>query len=263
MLCTMAVGIDDDIGEGFSDGEECRGHQAIIAGFREQGECRATMGAMHERRDDDSDANREGRGPTSEPQASPAPATVPAPKSHYQLPTRKNTSLRNMIWALGLTMLIVVAVGIGFFGVGSDQSREPLPNTEVDLAQTAERAQESAPYPVVVPAAGEEWAVRSVRFTDAPDRWEVRYSSPQRHLVTMVQAPEISAPMLSASFPGAVEGEEQEIAGVPCRVLSGGTDDEPHAGLSCAGDGWGLLIHGATELEELQELAEAAITSID
>ena len=162
-----------------------------------------------------------------------------------------------------LALLIVVVVGIGFFGVGSDQSREPLPNTDVDLAQTAERAQESAPYPVVVPAAGEEWAVRSVRFTDAEDRWEVRYSSPQRHLVTMVQAPEISAPMLSASFPGAVEGEEQEIAGVPCRMLSGGTDDEPHTGLSCAGDGWGLLIHGATEPEELRELAEAAITSID
>lgn len=224
---------------------------------------RVTMGAMHQRRDDESDANRVGSGPTSEPQASQVPVTPPAPTSPYRRPTKKNTSLRNMIWALGLTMLIVVAVGIGFFGVGSDQSREPLPNTEVDLAQTAERAQESAPYPVVVPAAGEEWSVRSVRFTDAEDRWEVRYSSPQRHLVTMVQAPEISAPMLSASFPGAVEGEEQEIAGVPCRVLSGGTDDEPHAGLSCAGDGWGLLIHGATEPEELRELAEAAITSID
>lgn len=249
------------------------------------------MGAMHERRDDDSDANRRAGEPTREaggstldaggptldaggstldtdgsdrePKDSAVPATAPARKSHYQLPSRKNTSLRNMIWALGLTMLIVVAVGIGFFGAGSDQSREPLPNTEVDLAQTAERAQESAPYPVVVPAVGEEWAARSVRFTDPEDRWEVRYSSPERHLVTMVQAPEVSAPLLSSSMPGAVVQGEQEIAGVPCQVLSGGTDDQPHAGLSCTGDGWGLLIHGATDLEELQELVEAAITSID
>lgn len=224
---------------------------------------RVTMGAMHQRRDDESDANRVGSGPTSEPQASQVPVTPPAPTSPYRRPTKKNTSLRNMIWALGLTMLIVVAVGIGFFGVGSDQSRETLPNSEVDLEQTAERAQQSAPYPVAVPAVGEQWAVRSVRFTDAEDRWEVRYSSPERHLVTMVQAPEVSAPMLSASLPGAVEKEEQQIAGAPCQVLTGGTDDEPLTGLSCTGEGWGLLIHGATELEELQELAQAAITSID
>lgn len=38
MLTTRAVGVDDDVGEGFSGDEECRGHRSIIAGFAVPGE---------------------------------------------------------------------------------------------------------------------------------------------------------------------------------------------------------------------------------
>src|SRR5690625_1200962 len=63
------------------------------------------MGVMHERPEDS------------------APAPQPAPKSSYELPNRKNTSLRNILWALGLTMAIVVVVGISFFGAGASPNR--------------------------------------------------------------------------------------------------------------------------------------------
>lgn len=192
----------------------------------------------------------------------PDPAPAPQPRSHYERPTKKNTSLRNMVWALGLTMLIVVGVGIGFFGVGGDQSREVLPNSSVDIAASAQRAQDSAPFPVAVPDLGEGWSERSARYVEGQQSWEIRYSSPDRHLVTLSQAPEVSAPMLSASLPGAVVEEQREIDGVPCEVLRGGTDDEPLMGLSCSGAEWGLLVHGATDLEELEQAAQAAIASV-
>src|SRR5699024_6456804 len=80
---------------------------------------------------------------------------VAQPKSAYELPSRKNTVLRNMVWALLLTMAVVVVVGIAFFGVGSEQEREPLENSELDVSASAERAAGVAPFPVAVPAAGE------------------------------------------------------------------------------------------------------------
>ena len=102
------------------------------------------MGDMH-------DAHHES---PAEPERTAPPAPRPQPKSAYELPSKKNTVLRNMLWALGLTMAVVVVVGIGFFGVGSDLQREPLENSELDVAASAERAQRDAPFPVAVPDDG-------------------------------------------------------------------------------------------------------------
>lgn len=193
---------------------------------------------------------------------SPDPAPAPRPKSPYSRPTKQNTSLRNIVWALGLTMAIVIVVGFVFFGAGDDAEREPLPNSELDVAASAERAQGTAPYPVAVPDAGSEWSERSARYSGGDERWEIRYSSPQGHLVTLVQVPEVSATVLSANLPGAAVQQEQEIAGVPCQVLTGGSNAEPAAGVSCDGGDWGLLVHGGADADELVELTEAAIASI-
>ena len=38
MLATTAIGVDDDVGEGFSGDEESRCHRVIIAGFAGRGE---------------------------------------------------------------------------------------------------------------------------------------------------------------------------------------------------------------------------------
>lgn len=250
MLCPVAVSGDDDIGEGFSDGEESRGHRAIIAGFPGRGEHGVRMDDMHERRDVDRPEDDR-----------PEQESSPAPRSHYELPNKRNTSLRNIVWALGLTMLVVVLVAVGFFGVGGDQSRQTLPNSELDVAASAERAQGDAPFPVAVPAPGEQWTEKAARYSGGDQQWEIRYSSPAGRLVTMVQAPEISTALLSSTIPGAVVEEEREVEGVPCEVVTGGTDDEPLRGMSCTGEGWGLLVHGSAEVDELEELADAAITS--
>lgn len=203
------------------------------------------MGVMHERPEDS------------------APAPQPAPKSSYELPNRKNTSLRNILWALGLTMAIVVVVGISFFGAGSITEQETPENSRVDVAASAERAEAAAGFSVAVPEPGDTWQERSARFDDGQEpRWQIDYTSPQGQLVVLVQGPQLSAAMLSSAVPGAVVEQEQQIDGVDCQVLSGSGDGQGLHAVACDGEGWGFVTRGEGELEELEVLASAAIESL-
>lgn len=199
---------------------------------------------------------------TADDVSRPAPAA--ARRSNYELPTRKNTSLRNMLWALGLTMAVVIVVGIVFFGVGSDAEQEVPASSRTDVAESAQRAQEEAAFPVAVPQLDGQWQERSAQFTaSGTPQWEIRYSSPQGELTTLVESTEVSAPMLSAALPGTTVEEERQIDGADCQVLSGsGPDGEQSSGIACQDDGWGVLVHGTGDPAELETLAAAAINSI-
>lgn len=200
---------------------------------------------------------------TPDESSSGLPQPLPQPKSAYELPSRKNTVLRNMVWAIALTMALVVVIAIAFFGVGSTSDRTPLENSELDVAASAERAQDVAGFPVAAPAMGEEWSERSARFTDGDTpRWQVDYTSPSDSLVTLTEESEVSATMLSAALPGTVVEEKLTIGGTDCQALSGGEDGAETVGISCEGEDFGLLVHGETDREELSALAEAALADI-
>ncbi|MGP9538899.1 DUF4245 family protein [Brachybacterium sp. AOP43-C2-M15] len=196
-----------------------------------------------------------------------APAPRPQPKSAYELPSRKNTVLRNMLWALALTMAVVVVIAIAFFGVGSDLEREPLENSELDVAASAERAGEVAPFPVAVPRLDEGWDERSARFTDGQSpRWVVQYTSPTGGLVTLTEESEVSASMLSSALPGSAVEEELVLEGAECSLLLGGEQSGEQGssvlGIACEGEDWGVVVHGGTDRAELEEVASAAIASL-
>ena len=198
---------------------------------------------------------------TSQAAAAEAP---PQPKSAYQLPTKQNMHLRNIMWAIGLTMAVVVVVAIGFFGVGSDLERETLANSAVDVDESAQRAQDLAPFPVAVPAMGQDWVERSARFADgASPRWTVEYTSPGGELVTLTEEAEVSPALLSATMPGARVQEELTIEGADCRLLSGGEQSDGDVALACQGEDWGIVVDGTVQRTVLEELAAGAITSLD
>ena len=200
-------------------------------------------------------------GEPAEPGESVDPA--PRPKSAYELPSKKNTVLRNMLWALALTLAVVVVVGIAFFGVGSSPERERLENSEIDVSASAERAQEVAPFPIVVPAVGEEWTERSARYTaGTTPQWELEYSSPEGHLVTLVEESELGAPMLSAAIPGSTVEEEFELEGSECSLLSGEEQGGAQRGIACEGEGWGFVVHGEVDRDVLEQFASDAIISL-
>lgn len=238
ILAARAIRLDDDVREGFSDGEECRGHRSIIAGFTERSERTGTIGVM------------------TQPPAAPRP-----PKKRLM-----NSSLRNIVWALALTMAVVVVVAVGFFGVGSQQDfeRTPVPNAQVDVAGSAERAQELVDFPVAVPQPGGDWSARSARFDAGPPaRWEVRYSSPAGNLVAIEQGDQLDGVLLSGAVPGAREVGERTVHGVRCTLLEGSGDGEGQRGLACDGGDHGIVVHGQAEDDELEELAAAALESTE
>ena len=138
-----------------------------------------------------------------------------------------------------------------------------MSNSALDVSASAERAQRSAPFPVAVPAMGEEWGERSARFADGQDpRWVVQYSSPQGQLVTLTEGTELSAAMLSSALPGSKVEEQLTIEGAECNLLSSGNQDAAQLGIACEGTDWGIVVHGDTDRTELEELASAALTSI-
>ncbi|MDN5900026.1 MAG: DUF4245 family protein [Brachybacterium sp.] len=189
---------------------------------------------------------------------------APQPKSAYELPSKKNTILRNMVWALVLTMAVVVVVGIAFFGVGSEPEREPLANSELDIAASAERAGGVAPFPVAVPAVDEGWTERSARYTAGPNpRWTLEYSSPNGELITLFEESELGAPMLSSAISGNTVEEEFELEGARCSLLRGGEQGATEHGIACEGEDWGFVVHGDAERAALEQFARATITSLD
>ncbi|MBP2383268.1 DUF4245 domain-containing protein [Brachybacterium sacelli] len=218
---------------------------------------------MHVPHDQTPEALESAEDPATSETPQPTVEPRPQPKSAYELPSKKNTVLRNMVWALALTMAVVVVVGIAFFGVGSDAGREPLANSELDVAASAERAQDVADFPVAAPEPGEGWTERSARFTTGESaQWTVEYTSPSEHLVTLTEESEVSAPLLSSVLPGATLEEELSIDGADCQVLSGGESGATKRGISCQGEEFGLLVHGATDREELQALMERALAGV-
>jgi hypothetical protein len=186
----------------------------------------------------------------------------PPKKSNYET-RRSDVFLRNIMWALGLTMAVVVVVAILFFGVGKEDDRTVPENSQLDITESAQRAQDQVDFPVVAPDPGEGWSVRSARFSGGEQpRWEVRMSSPDGALVTLVQSDEMSASTLSSAVPGAVVQDETRIEGAECEVLEGDPTGDDAAGaatqaISCEGEGWGFVVHGA-DAEDVKALAEDA-----
>src|SRR5699024_2406745 len=152
---------------------------------------------------------------------------------------------------------------IAFFGVGSEQEREPLENSELDVSASAERAAGVAPFPVAVPAAGEGWSERSARYTaGAEPRWTLEYTSPDGRLITLIEESQLSAPMISSAISGSAVEEEFELEGAACSLLSGGEQGAEQRGIACEGEDWGLVVHGDADREALEETASAAIVSV-
>ena len=210
--------------------------------------------------------------PTSDRPATPAPGadeTADGPvdeaprRSNYELPNRKNTSLRNMTWALGVMMAVVAVIAVGFFGVGRDLGREVPENSTLDVAASAERAATQVDFPVAQPELGEDWTVRSARLDGSdPAAWTLAYSSPAGHLVSLEQQAEITPQLLSSQIPGSTVQEETTIDGADCQVPTGGGDGATQNGLSCQGEGWGILVHGKADAAELRTVMEASISSL-
>lgn len=207
--------------------------------------------------------------PSSEQTPSPAPAQIteppqadpPAPTKSRYASFAENTTMRSVVWALVITLVLVAVVGMLFFGVGNDPDREVPENSRVDVAASAERAQEIAPFTVAVPDLGTDWTASNARYADGTDpRWTVRYSSPSATLVTLTQAGEITPALLQDTIPGARSDGTVAVGDMTCDVYTGGEETNAR-GLACPAEGSGVLVTGRTTQAELAQVAQAAVES--
>lgn len=170
---------------------------------------------------------------------------------------------RNMVWALLLTMAVVAVIGVAFFGVGADRDRQTPQTSQLDVAESAARAQEAAGFPVAAPELGAQWRARQARFTDGDSpRWQVRYTSPSGKLVSLDQGPRLDPALISATMPGATAAAETAIEGARCQQLSGAGQSAGETGWACAGKGYGMVVHGAASAAEVEQAAKAALASV-
>lgn len=189
--------------------------------------------------------------------------TAPAPKKSRYALTAGDLSLRNMIWALALTIGVVAVVAMVFYGVGRPVDREVPESNRVDVPASAERAQDQAPYSVAVPQLTGRWEARNARFSagEAPS-WRVQYTTPEGSLATLIQVPEATGTVLNSLAPGARPAGQQTIAGRDCEVLHG-QEAAVSTVLVCHGSEWDMVISGKDDVSGLKPLADAAIRSVD
>lgn len=188
-----------------------------------------------------------------------ADAERPAQASHYAM-TKKNSSVRNIVWALAVIMAFVVVLAMLFFGVGNDPDRSIPESSRLDVTASAERAAGVAPFPVIVPELSAQWTPRLAEYTGGADpRWELRYTAPSGALVTVIEQETVDAALLASAVPGPTVEDEYAVSGVPCQQLRGSGEAEGTRALSCQGEGWGILVHGDEDLDQLRLVAEASI----
>lgn len=194
-------------------------------------------------------------------EGAPAGPPAPAPRSPYAKMSQP-TTVRNVVWALSLTMVVVIVVAILFFGVGRDLQREIPENSRVDVTASAERAQDVAPFTVAVPEVDEGWEATGARYQDGEDpRWTIRYSAPSRGLVTMTETTAVTPALVQDLLPGAHSQGTVDVAGTACAVYVG-EGEGASRGIACSADGAAILVHGDVEQDELVELATPALEAV-
>lgn len=193
-------------------------------------------------------------------------APAPEPKKSPYARMGENTSVRNVVWALGLTVAVVAVVAMLFFGVGNDPQRSVPASERVDVAASARRAQELAPFPVVVPRTGQGWTAKEARFLGQGEpRWRVRYSAPSGTLVTLTQVRTVTPGLLQDTLPGARSQGSVTVGSTQCEVFAGqdeaskGGKGEAPTALSCPAGSSAVLVSGTAPRSELTALAAAAL----
>lgn len=194
------------------------------------------------------------------------PSTDKAAPKKRELPSRKNTSVRNVAWAVGLNLLIVALVAAVIVGLGRpDRDHVSEKNAAVDITATASRAREALGFPVSS-AQPSGWTVRDARMhAGAPGAWEVRYTSPAGSLVTLWEST-MDQRALATKVPGQVApGQKVQVAGASCAWLDITEDSSKKSGssrgLECQGKGKNLVVFGGDNPEHLRELAQQAMAA--
>ena len=193
-------------------------------------------------------------------------------RNKRELPTKKNTSVRNLVWAIGLNLIVVAIAAVVIVGLGrNDRDTADSARSHVNVGESAARASESLGFRAA-DVEPEGFTVREAQMsTTEPANWEVRYTSPSGELETLLQArADFSA--LAPRVRGKVtQADYFEINGTECANLeiqspSSDTNTDaakPVSGIVCSARETTLIVYGAGDGAEHTTLMRAALDRVN
>ncbi|WP_172797121.1 DUF4245 family protein [Devriesea agamarum] len=189
--------------------------------------------------------------------------------------TKTSLSVKNMVWAIGLNLALVLVVAGIVILPQSQTADAPQGSSQstTNLPVIAKQAEGSVPFPVMVPRLGDGWKVTTVRLLSGDHPvWTATWSSPAGAAVTMRQSRDITPAAIHDAQPGVRRSGHATVDGVTCDTYTatgsaqsaadGDASVKAVRALACPGPAWGLIVTGTTSQQELIDVATAAIRSV-
>lgn len=183
-----------------------------------------------------------------------------------ELPTKKNTSVRNLVWAIGLNLILVAIAAAVITGLGrNDRNHAEQSTASINVSESAARASDSLGFTAAAPEP-QGFTARTARLEPSePKRWIARYTARDGSMMTLVQSA-VDFPAIAATLNGNVSaGEGLTLHGARCSRFTinlkkeSDRDAEPVPGLECSLSDSNLVIYGGTTEGEADVLMNAAL----
>jgi hypothetical protein len=193
------------------------------------------------------------------------PEETAARKAENSLKHRQRQTLKNLVLALGASLLIVLVIVL--LVPRSDAPIDP----EVDVASIAEQAQIASDDPLAVPALPEGWRANAAELrTSAVDdvtAWYVGYLTPSNEYIGMYQGIEANPTWVASLLARTTATGTTTIDGVEWTVYDNRETSidvgNARYGLTTeAGDSTFVLLGTATP-EEFETLAAALVPTVE
>ncbi len=173
---------------------------------------------------------------------------------------RSSKTLRNLIVALGLTLLVVAAI---VFAVprGEMPARGPI-----DVAAAAEESSETFGRPLVAPEAPSDWIVNSAEVDNVAgaSAWLIVYAPPSGY-IRVAQGFDTDQAWASRALDGAAVSESLTIGGLTWdnyQLSSAANDRNISYALSTDTESGTVLVYGATDEDTAHVAAEQVAAAL-
>ncbi|MDQ0892901.1 DUF4245 domain-containing protein [Agromyces ramosus] len=193
------------------------------------------------------------------------PEETAARKAENSLKHRQRQTLKNLVLALGASLLIVLVIVLIVPRSGAPIDRD------IDVAAVAEQAQIASDDPLAVPKVPEGWRANAAELrtseADGVTAWYAGYLTPSSEYIGMYQGLQANSTWVSALLERTLATGTTTIDGVEWTVYDnrGTGDDVGNAeyGLTTEAGGSTFVLLGTATPAEFEALAGALVPTIE
>lgn len=179
--------------------------------------------------------------------------------SGYTPPGSGPANAKNMVWAIGLNILVVAVVAAIILW---PDSKDFTSRETVDVAASAEEAAGIAPFDPAVPDLGSAWEPRSVHYDSSAESWQITYTAPSGQSATVKQRA-AGKGLDTKLLAGAIElGSDASGAPEHCTAyeIPAGDSGSEKSGMACddGASSWTVTAASESEATDLAGAVDSA-----